>query len=147
MEDERNVQYQAYLQERKASIQSEQSEAATYDRWLITLASGAFGLSITFYKDIAGGDPLPETLKFIVSAWAFLCISITLTMVSLQASQHAFRRSVDILDQQYESDQPDEVGKANVWDTVVCVLNWGSLLFFILGVALLAYFCFSNSIR
>ena len=40
----------SYEQERKASLDAEYSDAEHYDKWLITLSSGGFGISIAFIQ-------------------------------------------------------------------------------------------------
>ena len=55
----------------KASIEAEHSDAEHYDKWLLTLSSGAFGISIAFLQHIAP-HPLADSKKYLVIAWAAL---------------------------------------------------------------------------
>lgn len=136
--------HKAYLQERQSNIDAEHSEAATFDKWLITLSSGAFALSIAFFKDIAQGTPRVGTEKLIMGAWALLLLSIFCTMTSLLASQAAFRRYREILDHRYSNDTDEKPNESNPWDTVVLVLNVFAMIGFLMGATLMALFCFNN---
>ncbi|OYP33878.1 hypothetical protein [Rhodopirellula sp. MGV] len=139
-----DLDYQAYLSERQSTVEAEHSGAATYDKWLITLASGAFGLSIIFFKDIAQGKPRDGTAVLIVGSWALLLASICCTMASFLTSQAAFVRYREILDARQVNENEDAIDETNLWSTVVLILNIASLISFILGALLLALFCIQN---
>ena len=128
-------------QERKLALEAEYSDAEHYDRWLITLASGSFGISIAFIRYIA---PSPTCISkwFLGLAWIFLLLSILATLSSLQFSQLGFRRYREILDNKQIGRDPQD--ESNRHADTVKVLNWASLILFILGAVMLAIFSFLN---
>ena len=132
---------QSYEQERKASLDAEYSDAEHYDKWLITLSSGGFGISIAFIRYIA---PHPTTTSkwFLAVAWVSLLLSIISTMASLQCSQSGFRRYRDILDQMKRGNAKSD--HRNLPAKTAKILNWISLVLFSVGAAMLAIFSYVN---
>ena len=139
--DATQLQFEQYQQDRKQTIEAEYSDAEHYDKWLITLASGAFGISIAFIRYIAPQPTLCSKF-FLAASWVFLLLSISATMSSLQFSQVGFRRYREILDKKQIGE--DSQGMGNMYIKVVTHLNWSSLALFILGSAMLAIFSFLN---
>lgn len=130
-----------YEQDRKASLDAEYSDAEHYDKWLLTLSSGAFGVSVAFIRYIAP-NPISASKTFLILAWCFLLASILATMTSLQLSQIAFRRYREILDELRQG--PQTRGPTNLSGSFVLILNWLSLFLFVAGAAMLAVFTFIN---
>lgn len=128
---------ETYDTERQYSIEAEHKDAEHYDKWLITIASGALGLSIVFIRDIAP-DPAPETRVWLVTSWIAFLLSITLTMFSLLASQKGLQRYRDILDNKRYSEIL--VSQKNRWAELTSALNWLSLMMFVGGaICLMVY--------
>lgn len=121
-------------EEIKASLGAEYKDAEHYDKWLLTLSSGAFGISIAFMRYIAP-DPTPVSKGFLVAAWGSLLLTILATMSSMQFSQSGFRQYRKTLTQDNKTNKPAYWAK---------VLNWVSLALFIVGAAMLAVFSFLN---
>jgi len=133
------MQDEWYQEERKASLEAEYGDAEHYDKWLITLASGAFGISVAFIRYIAP-NPDPATKIYLVLSWTFLLTSILATMASLQVSQLGFRRYREMLECLRDGNAPGTNYPAK-W---AHFLNLASLLLFIIGAAMLAIFSFLN---
>jgi len=95
-----NVTYQTYLNERKSLIDSAQEQARNFDKYLLTLSAGTFGLSLVFINQIAP-NPLSSSLPFLFVAWVAFSISIISTLVSFQCSVRAHARQIEILENKF----------------------------------------------
>ncbi len=131
-----------YLDERKHLIDAERDTAQQFDKAILTLASGALGLSITFIKQIAP-HPKSQSIYFLVAAWVFFSFSILSTLISFLTSQNACRRQRDILDQNQQTSKKELESNNNAanWTNW---FNYLSIAFFILGIFLLIIFSVFN---
>lgn len=139
-----NEVYKTYIQERNSLISSELEQTKQYDKYILTLASGAFGLSLLFITNIA---PIPkdETIGFLVTAWAAFGASILSTMLSFLSSFAAFTKQRQILNLWYKKNTPlmDKELK-NQWATCTKTLNIVSVGLFMAGVVFLTIFAALN---
>ena len=137
-EDERRE----YLEERRALVQAEQLSAGQFDKTIITLSSGALGLSIVFVREIAP-SPIPETVTTLWYAWLAFGTSLLLILLSFLLSQQAIRRQREIIGQDYRGEV--DVEKAvNCPGVITNYLNWISMIAFMTGVVLLGKFALNN---
>lgn len=138
------TKYEVYLEERKSLISAELEQARHFDKYILTLAAGTFGLSLLFIRQIV---PQPETgtVWLLVAAWVAFALSILLTLVSFLLSQLAYRKQREILEKSYEEDneQGAEVS-TNKFATCTQFLNWTSMSLFIIGVVFLVIFSATN---
>ena len=147
-DDYRNKRYDDYIAERNRLVEGELQSAYNFDKYLITLASGALVLSVTFLEKIA---PQPKCLGELCVSWGALALSLFLVLAALLSSQCAFGRQRDILDNRYsrsletESDQTTaEYNEPNRWASATLTLTLLSALAFVVGVAVLAHFSVLN---
>ena len=140
--------YQLYLAERKSLIEAEREGAQAFDRAILTLAAGAFGLSLAFLKQIAPDGVTPGTVPALVGAWICFCVSLLSTLISFLTSQAACARSIRIMEATYFSPKEPpavETGKqSNAAAAWTGRLNVTSIVAFMLGVVLLAAFSIQN---
>jgi hypothetical protein len=47
-----DFKYEVYLEERKSLVDAEREGSRSFDKAILTLAAGAFGLSLTFIRQI-----------------------------------------------------------------------------------------------
>ena len=92
--------YKVYLEERKSLIDAKREASRLFDRAILTLAAGAFGLSLTFIRQIS---PTIQsgTLFLLICAWAGFCISLLSTLISFLTGQSACSRQIKILETVY----------------------------------------------
>ena len=83
-----DMEQKHYREERAMLIQGESEAAMSLDRTMITLSAGALFLSITFVHDIS---PHPTHTPLLFSAWAMFMLSLLSIVISLIASQYAFK--------------------------------------------------------
>lgn len=136
---EENLKRKEYFDERKSLINAMFEESKLFDTHILTLASGALGLSLAFIRQIA---PNPKALFILIIGWLCFCISICLTLCSILTSQDACKKQIEIIEE--DLDDSNEYKKnTNENKLTICVrrLNILSIIFFITGV--ISIICFT----
>ena len=141
MKDQSNNE--TYYNIRESYNNAELEVSGRYDRWILTLSGGALGLSITFIEKIAK-NPTPETLLWLKLSWGCLVISLLSALLSLVTSQSAIRENRRELDLAYSEGRDPKLDFSRWFSAFTNILNWGSLLLFIIGVIFLCVFSFNN---
>ncbi len=154
-----DVERKEYLEQRKVYIDLQHQVSESFDKWVLTLASGALGLSFTFIRQIV---PLikPETLNFLSASWACLVIAILAILFSLFTSQVGMIKACDELDGQYIDDGSQKIYKPTLkgwldrlgdgftgffgWRPFTQILNIIAIMFTITGLSLLLWFGILN---
>lgn len=137
--DEEGLERDAYLEERKTLVEAEGEASKSLDKALITLSAGAFGLSLLFIYRIA---PAPQAVGWLYIAWGGFVLSLVSILLSFLASQWAFRRAREILDDEFNNATDIQAG--NRWSTATSGATLFSIASFICGVTALAYFAAQN---
>ena len=141
-----SLEYKVYLEERKLLVDAAREGARSFDKTILALASGAFGLSLTFIKQISPNIK-SEIVCLLIYAWVGFCISLLSTLISFLTSQSACLKQIDILEAEHLNNQSDRDKKANlknIASTYTRGLNILSIVAFIIGVIFLAIFSISN---
>ena len=120
--------YQIFIDERKLLIQAEQEGAKTFDKAILAFASGAFGVSIAFLKDIVP-RPYPNTLWLLGLSWMLFSLCLLTILFSFLASQIACKKSIESA---YEKIMENKT-VPNKWADITLVSNYASLI--LLGLA------------
>ena len=134
-----DLEYEIYLEERKSLIKAKNNSAELFDRAILTLAAGAFGLSLTFINKTAPNFKL-DTIHLIRCAWFLLSLSIIFTLTSFLTSQSAHSKAIKNAGNAYEN-KPE---KTNYYRKITWILNIFSIITFSIGIFLLAQFSTSN---
>lgn len=137
-EDIKNVKYQVYLNERRSLVDAIKEHSVFFDKAILTFSAGAFGLSLTFFKEIVS-DIKPNTLEYLFIAWGAFCVSMFCTLFSFITSQKACRRQMERLEKEF-CDNEDITNFKNPYDFWTSVLNIFSILFFTTGCVFLIFF-------
>lgn len=142
MEDEKYEDY--LLEERKFLLSAILEQAKSFDRWILTLAGGTFGLSLIFIYQIA---PNPEsgTIGYLVTAWAFFAISILSTLISFLLSQEACYKQILNIHKliKRDTERRKEI-PLNVYGRITKVLNYSSMSAFLIGIGFIIAFATLN---
>jgi hypothetical protein len=101
------------------------------------------GISLVFLEKFAP-KPNPQTLLSLYVSWFSLVLSLSATLSSLLIGQYAFRRARDILENEFFPEGAAESKNRNCWAICTQILNWSSIIFFIVGVSALALFSIQN---
>lgn len=135
-------EYKVYLEERAKLIQAQAEETHKFDKTILTLASGAFGFSLAFIKEIVPAIK-QGTFAWLLAAWAGFGASLLSTLISFLVSQSACRKQIEILEKVIFDGKKRE-GEKNRAAKWTFGLNIGSITAFILGVILLVVFVSLN---
>lgn len=141
-----DLKYKVYLEERKLLIHAEYQESRLFDKAILTLTAGAFGLSLTFIKQIVP-TIRSGSVWMLVCAWAGFCISLLSTLISFLTSQAACSKQREILEAEYFNNRGSQSKKANLENKLAIWTKWLnkiSILAFIIGTVLLATFSIVN---
>ena len=128
-----------YLKFRETLDQYGRDASGSFDKHLLTLSSGAVGLSVLFLDKIISTSGAKE-LWLLIASWTALVICINFLLAS---------RASDIAIDSWDEDYVSGANREKVQDdgslrsTITC-LNWISCVTFILGVILLCAFAAVN---
>ncbi|MDB5319488.1 MAG: hypothetical protein JWN40_1119 [Phycisphaerales bacterium] len=89
-----------YASERKALGDCYRDGEKSIDTWLLTLSSGALGLSMTFVKEFA---PQPKGVPWLIAAWGTFGISVFCVLSNLRNAPNVHLRFIQILDKYMQS--------------------------------------------
>jgi hypothetical protein len=134
---------ETYIAARHEYDQAELEVSGRYDKWILTLSGGALGLSITFIEKIAK-NPTPQTLIWLILSWSCFVTSLLIALLSLLTSQSAIRENRKELDESYKEKRTPRLKFPKWFTTLTNILNWGSLILFVLGTTFLCIFSFKN---
>jgi hypothetical protein len=140
---EEQARYDGYRDERKALVEGEQASADQFDKSILTLAGGALAISLIFLEKIVP-EPKASTLPYLYCGWTALVVSLCAILASFLTSQHAYRRQRKIVEAVFFAEPGKEPEMVNSWGRWTSVLNWISILVFILGVSMLVVFSTEN---
>jgi hypothetical protein len=140
--EKEKLDYETYLKERSILIDAERESARSFDKFILTLSAGSFGLSLTFITKIVLYFNR-WTIWLLAVAWISFVVSILSTLISFLTSQAGCRRQRDILDKIFKdkiaTDQ--EINKPAQWTEW---LNIVSIIFFVIGAIFLIIFSITN---
>lgn len=139
-----DLKYKVYLEERSSLIDAKREGSLLFDKAILTLAAGAFGLSLTFIRQVAP-NIIPETIFLLICAWTMFCISLLSTLISFLTSQVACSKQIEILETEDLDNQSNQDKKSyNKLSICTWRLNILSISTFIIGVISLAIFSIFN---
>ena len=119
-------------------IAAEQQAQEQYDKTILTLSGGAFGISFAFVDKVAGANPI--LTGWLLGAWLFWGLSITAILFSFFFANKALRKTIEQVDE--ESLYEETPGGHYTW--VTFTLNALGGAFFFLGVVALVVFVYHN---
>jgi len=139
--------YEIYSQERNSLIHAELEQARSFDKYILTLAGGTFGLSLLLIKQLVPSFAT-GTIGILIAAWITFSMSILATLISFLYSQKACSKQREILKIWYikKEDELTEEDTRNNYAELTHKLNWISMFLFIVGVVLLVIFSAINLI-
>ncbi len=141
--DEVKEEHEAYRRRRNFLIDVGREQSRHFDKYILTLAAGTFGLSLLFVERIA--PHLKDgTGWLLIAAWVAFGTSILSTLVSFLLSQESCSKEIEILDGKYRGDIKDEKKIKNNFVTWTKWLNRVSMILFIVGVIFLITFSALN---
>jgi hypothetical protein len=134
--------WKTYKEERTFLNNAILDQSKSFDKYVLTLSGGAFGISLIFIKDIVK-TPQPIALSLLIAAWVLFGVSITFTLVSFLLSQEACKMQIEINRAILLENDKTKI-PINVYGVITSVLNWLSGSVFIAGISSLAAFAIQN---
>lgn len=131
MENNKNDYEQQIIQTEEFNFQ----ESVLFDKSILTLAGGVFGLSLTFIKQI----PHTNYIPLLLFSWIFYTVSMLSTLISMLTSQAAIGEKVKYLEANDYS-----TPYKNPYASWTLCLNKCSIALFIVGSFLLLLFVIVN---
>jgi hypothetical protein len=131
--------YQLFIDERKLLIEGIREGARTFDKSILTVTSGAFGVTIAFMKDIAP-HPFSNTLCLLGCSWGLFSLSLVLILSSFLSSQKACKEQIDI---SYKVLVLKENAKTS-WTMLTTILNILSIVSLVTAIILWGTFAYWN---
>lgn len=127
------------IEERKLLFGAMLEGSRLFDKAIIAIAAGAYGLSLTM---LSAFQPIkPGTLYYLKYAWILLGTSIILTLISFLTSQRACLRNIDIIQNR---DSENNNNNKNIWSKITSIINIATTIMFIIGLIFLTKFGFLN---
>jgi len=63
--------YDIYFKERESLVKLAAEQSASYDKYLLSISAGTFGLTVTFLKDILSSIQ-KDTVFLVIIAWSLI---------------------------------------------------------------------------
>lgn len=131
---------EAQLKEyRSHLISAEQKAQEHFDKTVLSLSSGALGISFAFFRDIVGEGPM-LSFAYLMSAWICWGGSIVFILLSFLTSLSALRRAIKQVDKGKIYEQ--KVG--GVFSRFTEVFNALGAILFLIGIVLIITFVWNN---
>lgn len=146
MSDKQKVEIsdEQWMAHRQILLQAEVEQAASVDKHLLTLSSGAVGLSTVYFFNLSKGIAC-WTKPFLVLAWFGFTLSILATLASFVASQAGYRERRDEWDEMYSSGFYDpDCARDNRYEKRTKRLNRWAMRCFALGIVFFIVFAIGN---
>jgi hypothetical protein len=135
--------YNQYIDERKLLIGAAREGARTFDKAILTLASGSFGLSIGFLKDIVQ-KPFANTMWLLGASWALFAASIVIILLSFIAGQKACEQRIRYA---YLTLVEKKKTDKSYWSIIAEIMNYLSIILFAAAIIYYSYFVYWNTIN
>ncbi|MCX6173299.1 MAG: hypothetical protein NTZ27_00895 [Ignavibacteriales bacterium] len=139
VDESEDKNYKLYIDERKLLIEALRESSQTFDKAILTLASGSFGFTIAFLKDIAP-KPFANTLWLLAFSWFLFAVSLIVILFSFLASQKACNEGIDIA---FDVIVKGEI-RSTPWRTITTVCNYISIIALIAAIIFWGCFAYFN---
>ena len=120
-----------------------QSSTDNFDRSLLTLSSGALGLSLAFIKDIVPFN-CAVWPRALYASWISFAACIVMTVFSFRLSIAAQNKHLEYLAKYYLETKQEYFNKKSAYSKGLSVFTWLASVFFLVGVTCTVLFCLKN---
>lgn len=141
-EPDERIEYLVYREHRKYLIDSAYEQIKSFDKAVLTLSSGALGLSMIFLKDIVD-IKLMQFKYLLYVSWLLYIGAIAANLISYKLSLHDFQREIGKIDRSQLNGQPYQTGK-NPFRWLTQFANYGALVLFSVATGSLVTFAIYN---
>lgn len=119
-------------------IEAEQAAQEHFDKTVLTLSAGAFGVSFAFVENVVGAAP--QAVGWLLAAWIAWGASITAVIASFYFSTLSLRRAIE----QVDAGSIHEETPGGFYTTITNVLNFAGGSLFFIGALLIVVFVAKN---
>ena len=132
-----------YAETRRDLLTRQLSNSERFDGAVLTLSSGALGLSLAFIKDIV---PLckAQWRPLLIASWVLLVLAIFSTMVSFLASQKGIKTQLRYARKYYLEKRDEFLTKQNRWAKATECFNCAAGALFVFAAVLTVAFVIKN---
>ena len=123
---------------RNQLIDAEQKAQDNFDKTVLSLSSGALGISFVFLKDIVGDTP--TNISLLMVAWISWALSSTSVLISFYMSHKALRHAI----KQVDANKIREEHPGSWYDKVTGFFNGLGLILFVTGLFSMIWFIKTN---
>jgi len=123
---------------RNQLIDAEQKAQDNFDKTVLSLSSGALGISFVFLKDIVGDTP--ASISLLMVAWISWALSSTSVLISFYMSHKALRHAI----KQVDFNKIREEHPGSWYDKFTGFLNGFALILFVVGLFSMIWFIKMN---
>lgn len=100
-ETETQLRRRLHGEQRSELLERQRSNSESYDKAILTLSSGALGLSLTFIKDLLPASRQPVWTNLLYWSWGLLTGAIIITVVSFLLSSAAINQALNQITEYY----------------------------------------------
>jgi hypothetical protein len=127
---------------RRSLLSHESTMQSDFDKYILSLSSGALALSITFLKEVLNQQ---WTVAFwLMGAWVFWATSICCIVISFITSAKAMRTAVSQTDDMLLYKAANDGNLGGIWNKVTNYLNVIGGVTFLVGVVCMVVFSACN---
>lgn len=127
-------------EERASYIEQYIDQQRSFDRNILYLTAGTLTLSVVFLSEVVDGQKLLKPTLLCLS-WISLFLGLAANLTSFLLSTQDIRAEIDKIDNEFKKEGEDENERRG---RAVSILNWGSLVLFLLGAISLFGFASYN---
>lgn len=136
------MERQTYLDHRKSLVDLGAAQLASYDKTLLLLSTGAIGASALFVDTFVGEGTI-ENQPLLAFAWAVFALTMFANLLSYLSSWYDTEIERRELDLKYSTGDFHRA-HVNLARDATKILNLLALIFFIVGIVVLLFFCYGN---
>ncbi|MBZ9881726.1 hypothetical protein LB535_05115 [Mesorhizobium sp. CA10] len=134
--------FEGLLKHREAMVALRSDQLTTLDKSLLSVSSGALGISIVFMDKIGGGSGAVSA--YLLTSWICFGAAISANITSYFTGAEDAQREIDKLDKCVINSTAYESG-GNPFQGATKLLNVAALVLFILGVISLALHAYTST--
>jgi len=119
------------------------SNSEKFDSAILTLSTGALGISSAFIKDIVSIE-IAQNLWLLKTSWWLFGLSIISTLASFVASQRGITRQLKYAEEYYLNKKDEYLKKRNYPAILTEFFNYSSRTLFVVAIIFTIFFVISN---
>jgi len=134
MSDENlHIRQEEYHSYRTQLLDLQKSDTTEFDKGILTLSSGALGLSLAFIKDIVKIERASHP-SLLMGSWFLFAGAILLTLISFLVTQKSVSVQLDYAEKYYLEEKEEYLNKKSCWVSANVWLNRFTAFLFTLAV-------------